>query len=78
MALVPISSLAREAVLNCLPVLLANCSNKYVLVRMLCISDLEAHAKQVLDRNAWGYYSSGADAQQTLADNQAAFSRYIS
>ncbi len=44
--------------------------------RMLCVSDLEAHAKQVLDRNAWGYYSSGADAEQTLTDNQAAFSRY--
>ncbi len=43
--------------------------------KMLCLADLEAHAKEVLDRNAWGYYSSGADAEQTLEDNQEAFSR---
>ena len=43
--------------------------------KMLCLADLEAHAKEVLDRNSWGYYSSGADAEQTLQDNQEAFSR---
>ena len=42
---------------------------------MLCLADLEAHAKKVLDRNAWGHYSGGANHEQTLRDNTEAFAR---
>lgn len=44
-------------------------------VKMLSLADLEAHAKAALDRNAWGYYSSGANQEQTLKDNVEAFAR---
>ena len=40
---------------------------------MFCLSDFEAYARKVLDRNAWGYYSSGANQEQTLRDNEEAF-----
>ena len=42
---------------------------------ILCLADLEAHAKEVLDRNAWGHYSGGANHEQTLRDNAEAFAR---
>ena len=42
---------------------------------MHCVADFEAHAKASLDANAWGYYSSGANQEQTLKDNVEAFSR---
>ena len=45
---------------------------------ILCLADLEAHAKAVLDRNAWGHYSGGANHEQTLRDNTEAFARWIS
>ena len=44
-------------------------------MEMLCLADLEAHAKAVLGRNAWGYCSSGANQEQTLKDNVEAFAR---
>ena len=44
---------------------------------MFCLSDFEEFARSQLDRNAWGYFSSGADAEQTLRDNEQAYSRYI-
>ena len=43
--------------------------------KMLCVADFEAHAKAALGRNAWGYYSSGANQEQTLKDNVEAFAR---
>ncbi len=43
---------------------------------MFCVADFEASAREALDRNAWGYYSSGANQQQTLRDNVKAYSRY--
>ena len=42
---------------------------------MLSLADYEAHAKKVLDKNAWDYYSSGANQEQTLRDNVEAFAR---
>ena len=41
----------------------------------VCIKDFEEHARKTLTRNAYTYYSSGADDQQTLDENQAAFKR---
>lgn len=41
----------------------------------VCIADFEQHAKEVLPKSVYDYYRSGADDQQTLADNVAAFSR---
>ena len=42
---------------------------------MFCLSDFEAYAHKVLDRNAWSYYSSGVNQEQTLKDNEEAFRR---
>ena len=42
---------------------------------MFCLSDFEANAQKVLGRNAWDYYSSGANQEQTLRDNTKAFQR---
>lgn len=44
--------------------------------KMTCLADFEAHAYQVLPRNALDYYRSGADHMQTLKDNRRAYQRY--
>ena len=44
---------------------------------MFCLADFEKQARARLDDNAWGYYSSGADQEQTLRDNELAFSRSL-
>ena len=44
---------------------------------MFCLSDFEANAEKVLDRNAWNYYSSGVNQEITLRDNVAAYQRYL-
>ncbi|DAA23273.1 2-Hydroxyacid oxidase 1 isoform 2 [Bos taurus] len=44
--------------------------------RLVCISDYEQHAKSVLQKSIYDYYKSGANDQETLADNIAAFSRW--
>ncbi len=41
------------------------------------IEELEEPARHRLTRNAWGYYSSGAEAQTTLKENRAAFARWL-
>ena len=41
----------------------------------VCIKDFELLARGSLDDNAWNYYSSGANHQQTLAENTNAYSR---
>ncbi|XP_077169389.1 2-Hydroxyacid oxidase 1 [Paroedura picta] len=43
--------------------------------RPVCIADFEQHAKEVLPKSVYDYYRSGADDQQTLAENVDAFSR---
>uniref|UniRef100_A0A8D0H636 (S)-2-hydroxy-acid oxidase n=1 Tax=Sphenodon punctatus TaxID=8508 RepID=A0A8D0H636_SPHPU len=43
--------------------------------RLICVADFEQHAKSILPKSVYDYYRSGADNQQTLADNVAAFSR---
>jgi (S)-2-hydroxy-acid oxidase len=45
-------------------------------VEPVCIDDIAAIARQKLDRNAYNYYVSGADGEQTLTDNVEAFKRY--
>ena len=42
---------------------------------MFSLADFEAHASEVLGKNALDYYSSGADQEQTLRDNIEAFKR---
>ncbi|XP_006625995.2 2-Hydroxyacid oxidase 1 isoform X1 [Lepisosteus oculatus] len=42
----------------------------------VCISDYEQQAKIILPKAVFDYYFSGADEQETLADNVAAFSRW--
>ena len=42
---------------------------------MFCLADLEVHAREVLDKNALNYYSSGADHEQSVRDNIEAFKR---
>ncbi|XP_065111184.1 2-Hydroxyacid oxidase 1 [Paramisgurnus dabryanus] len=44
--------------------------------KLVCISDYELQAKQLLPKAVFDYYFSGADEQQTLYDNVAAFSRW--
>ena len=43
----------------------------------VCIDDIAELAKQKLDRNAYNYYASGADEEQTLKDNVEAFKRLV-
>ncbi|NXU57145.1 HAOX1 oxidase, partial [Turnix velox] len=42
----------------------------------VCIADFEEHAKKFLPKSVYDYYRSGADDQETLAENVAAFSRW--
>lgn len=51
---------------------LENMSNKPV-----CVSDFEHQAKKNLPKAVFDYYFSGADQQESLADNVAAFKRYV-
>ncbi|XP_027696076.1 hydroxyacid oxidase 1 isoform X1 [Vombatus ursinus] len=44
--------------------------------RPVCIDDFEKYAKIVLQKSIYDYYRSGANDQETLADNIAAFSRW--
>ncbi|XP_070328410.1 2-Hydroxyacid oxidase 1 isoform X3 [Odocoileus virginianus] len=44
--------------------------------RLVCINDYEQRAKSVLQKSIYDYYKSGANDQETLADNIAAFSRW--
>lgn len=43
----------------------------------VCVSDFEEEARKVLPKAVYDYYRSGADEQRTLADNVAAFTRYM-
>ncbi|NWH36226.1 HAOX1 oxidase, partial [Chloropsis hardwickii] len=43
----------------------------------VCIADFEEYAKTFLPKSVYDYYRSGADDQETLADNVAAFSREL-
>ncbi|XP_012310844.2 2-Hydroxyacid oxidase 1 [Aotus nancymaae] len=47
-----------------------------MLPRLVCINDYEQHAKSVLPKSIYDYYRSGANDEETLADNIAAFSRW--
>uniref|UniRef100_A0A4W5LAV2 (S)-2-hydroxy-acid oxidase n=1 Tax=Hucho hucho TaxID=62062 RepID=A0A4W5LAV2_9TELE len=44
--------------------------------KLVCVADYESMAKRVLPKAVFDYYCSGADQQETLADNTAAFSRW--
>ncbi|XP_055461526.1 2-Hydroxyacid oxidase 1 isoform X4 [Psammomys obesus] len=47
-----------------------------MLPRLVCINDYEQHARSVLQKSVFDYYKSGANDQETLADNIRAFSRW--
>ncbi|NXG22121.1 HAOX1 oxidase, partial [Grallaria varia] len=42
----------------------------------VCIADFEEYARTFLPKSVYDYYQSGADDQETLAENVAAFSRW--
>ncbi|XP_007670288.1 hydroxyacid oxidase 1 isoform X1 [Ornithorhynchus anatinus] len=44
--------------------------------KLVCIDDYEKHAKMVLQKSVYDYYRSGANDEETLADNIDAFSRW--
>ncbi|NXN68399.1 HAOX1 oxidase, partial [Himantopus himantopus] len=44
--------------------------------KLVCLADFEEYAKKFLPKSVYDYYRSGADDQETLADNVAAFSRW--
>ncbi|XP_051578899.1 2-Hydroxyacid oxidase 1-like isoform X2 [Myxocyprinus asiaticus] len=44
--------------------------------KLVCVVDYELQAKRLLPKSVFDYYFSGADEQQTLRDNVAAFSRW--
>ena len=43
--------------------------------RLMCIGDFEKIAQGKITENAWRYYSSGADGEQTLSENRNAYDR---
>uniref|UniRef100_A0A3Q3W812 FMN hydroxy acid dehydrogenase domain-containing protein n=1 Tax=Mola mola TaxID=94237 RepID=A0A3Q3W812_MOLML len=43
----------------------------------VCVSDFEEEARKVLPKSVYDYYHSGPEEQRTLADNIAAFNRYL-
>ncbi|CAG8692154.1 4367_t:CDS:2, partial [Ambispora leptoticha] len=49
--------------------------NKPSLSEMLNVYDFEAVASQILGAEAWAYYSSGADDEISMRENQSAFHR---
>ncbi|XP_013880334.1 2-Hydroxyacid oxidase 1 [Austrofundulus limnaeus] len=44
--------------------------------KCVCVSDFEEEARRVLPKAVYDYYRSGADGQNTLSDNVAAFNRW--
>lgn len=45
------------------------------MMAVVCLADIAAIARQKLDRNAYSYFASGADEEQTLRDNVNSFKR---
>ncbi|KAJ3210731.1 Hydroxyacid oxidase 1 [Dinochytrium kinnereticum] len=45
------------------------------LTKLVCVEDFHKAALEVLPKNTRDYYESGAEAEETLRDNEAAFSR---
>ena len=56
---------------------IAHARSTRLMTKMAVVSlaDIAQIAKEKLDRNAYSYFSSGADEEQTLRDNEAAFRR---
>ena len=44
--------------------------------KLVCVQDYEKHAIGILPSAILGYYTEGADQEQTLRDNRDAFKRY--
>lgn len=42
---------------------------------MACVTDFEAHARQLLSKSTWDYIEGGADEGFTRDDNIAAFKK---
>ncbi|CAH1250984.1 HAO1 [Branchiostoma lanceolatum] len=43
--------------------------------KLVCVQDYEDHAREHLPKSVWDYFSSGADDELTLRENQSAFRR---
>ena len=56
------------------PSIFSHAGTRYAAAGMFTLDDLEAHAREA-DENAWNFFSSGADQEQTLRDNVEAFKR---
>ena len=52
-----------------------NVNGDSLAMSLVCVEDFEQQAQLKLDRNAWNYYSSGANQEQTLRDNVDAYKR---
>lgn len=44
--------------------------------KLISLDDYEKQAEQLLSKNAWGYYSSGAGGEMTLSRNRSDFQNY--
>lgn len=42
---------------------------------LVCVKDYEVYAANVLPKSAFGYYGSGAGAEETLTLNRTSFSK---
>ncbi|XP_013417864.1 hydroxyacid oxidase 1 [Lingula anatina] len=52
------------------------CNSKMAATQLVCVDDFEKYACDNLDKHTLEYYRSGANEEQTLADNRSAFKRY--
>jgi (S)-2-hydroxy-acid oxidase len=44
---------------------------------LVCLKDFEEEAQHAMPKSSWDYYASGANDEETMADNEAAFDRYL-
>ncbi|XP_074641806.1 2-Hydroxyacid oxidase 2-like [Tubulanus polymorphus] len=46
-----------------------------MMAKFVCLKDYEIEAEKICDRHSWNYYSSGADEEITLKENELAYKR---
>lgn len=44
----------------------------------VCLADVERIASKRMTNNAWNYYASGSDNEQTMNENSNTFTRLVS
>ena len=59
----------------CMDIAHARSTCRVTKMAVVSLADIAQVAKEKLDRNAYSYFRSGADEEQTLRDNEAAFRR---